>query len=211
MNVFLDTFTDASGTPLQSHTPDLGGPWSFVNGGPITCETAGGLNHVAQLGNGGSSFVVYVTDVGYANGRYGSGVQPATGGSGVYMAGLVFRYTDLANHWRVLINTSAGSFALQKVVNTSVMTVAQYSPAVPGTGYGLSVRMLGDMLAVYVDGTQRMTATDAFNQTATKHGLTGFRGPVPYVDAVTFGTLSFSDEVNTVPPVRNNFFVGGGF
>lgn len=41
MDLVIDTFTDADSTSLDQHTPELGGPWSILQGGTFLIQSGG--------------------------------------------------------------------------------------------------------------------------------------------------------------------------
>jgi len=79
--------------------------------------------------------------------------------------GLVFRYSDDTDYWR------AGSATLRKKVSGVWTTVATYStPCAPNDR--LQVVLNGSSITVYRNGNNQVASvTDAFNDTATRHGI----------------------------------------
>ena len=91
--------------------------------------------------------------------------------------GIVLRLSDASNYWSVRLNQassgSANALQLEKLVAGSPTVVATANITVTaGTTYLLQATCSGDVFNVYVDGTLRIgPTTDAFNNTATHHGL----------------------------------------
>lgn len=113
--------------------------------------------------------------------------------------GLVFRYSDATNFWRFMADTFSGQLYLQKNVggvNTNVWNGSAFAAADV-----LAVVLAGNNITLKRNGITLTTITDAFNATATKHGMWSnfgsgnyrmdlFRGP-----AYTLPTLADGDFV----------------
>lgn len=82
--------------------------------------------------------------------------------------GVAFRYVDSANFWLVYVNSS-GNWQLLKKVGGGFSTLST-GPAA-AVGDSLLISASGSTVNVKVNGVQQMTATDAFQSTATKKGL----------------------------------------
>lgn len=89
--------------------------------------------------------------------------------------GICFRSTDLNNHWMTeaavdggwLYKVSAGSYATRFSIG-----------GVFAIGETVRVEAIGSSITVFRNNVQALTMTDAFNQTATKHGLRDYTGTV---------------------------------
>jgi hypothetical protein len=106
------------------------------------------------------------------------------------LGGLVLRATDGNNH--LLARYYAGAMTIFRnqggtwtVIASAPLTVAL------GTTHRIAFSGAGSTLTVTWDGATLLTATEAFNQTATKHGLIW----APFVD-----TLSAYDNFRTTTP-----------
>jgi hypothetical protein len=78
--------------------------------------------------------------------------------------GIVFRYVNDSNYWR------AGMMTLRKKVLGVWTTMATY-PTSFEPDDRISISLLGSAITVYRNGVQIASVTDAFNQTATQHGV----------------------------------------
>lgn len=83
--------------------------------------------------------------------------------------GFVFRYTDASNH--LLVRISSTGLGLFKNVTGTSTSIGNYAFTPTTTTYTLKVVAQGSSITVYLDGTQRITATETFNQTSTKVGM----------------------------------------
>lgn len=84
--------------------------------------------------------------------------------------GLVLRYTDSQNQLLARINsTGIALFKNIAGVNTNIGSY-NFTPVV-GTIYNVKAVCGGSSIIIYLDGVSRITATETFNQTATKHGM----------------------------------------
>ncbi len=79
-------------------------------------------------------------------------------------SGIVFRMVDLTSYWR------AGMTGLYKVTGSSAALVGNYSTACQ-PGDRLVVNLNGNNITVYRNGVQVLTTTDAYNASATIHGI----------------------------------------
>lgn len=79
-------------------------------------------------------------------------------------SGIVFRMVDLTSYWR------AGMTGLYKVTGSSAALVGNYSTAC-APGDRLVVNLNGNNITVFRNGVQVLTTTDAYNSTATIHGI----------------------------------------
>src|ERR1700736_354279 len=99
-----DTFTDATGTLLQNHTPDVGPAWTKVAGTPqVNANQAvgGSAGDNLVVADAGAADVVQTLDMIFA----------ASDSSRLYLVG---RYSDSSNYWQVY--NLAGTWRISKVV-----------------------------------------------------------------------------------------------
>ena len=112
-----DTFTDTSGTGIASHTPEVGGPWTVVTGGPQV------ISNSFQGNTYTSGSAIASIDPGHAD--YTLTVDFTVPGGQSYLTDyplLILRYTDPSNCWYVYFFN--GFFYLQCYV-AGVATVTQ--------------------------------------------------------------------------------------
>ena len=162
--LFLDTFTDADGTALAAHTPDVdasGNGWADLDG---TAQITGGKAIMKDPPEIGAAALV-AADVGLADGVVR--VTLHTGSS------TVFRCSDPGNHWEayyldgyVVAAKRTSEEGWEEVDSTA------YTPADPNS-VTLTVTLAGSSITVVADNDPASTiqVTDAAHQTATKHGL----------------------------------------
>lgn len=85
-----------------------------------------------------------------------------------------FRVTDINNQWQLLVGV--GQYYLYKTVGGSTSYIGGTSNGLLLEGRVIEVKIVmnGSSIATYIDGVKTLTATDAFNATATKHGMGGY-------------------------------------
>ena len=87
--------------------------------------------------------------------------------------GIMFRYSDNDNYWSPLVRASDGVVRLFKRVAGTFTVVDTYT--IVGfsttTDYVCKAVFTGSTISILIDGTERLTATDSFNSSATLHGL----------------------------------------
>lgn len=85
---------------------------------------------------------------------------------------LLFRWSDASNYWYAGPDGSGTLFEVWKVVAATPSLLFSYEPAIwPGDGTVLKINLAADAIALFLNGSSVASGTDAFNQTATKHGL----------------------------------------
>lgn len=82
---------------------------------------------------------------------------------------IICRYTDISNH--ILLQLSNGKYQLYKRVTTTYTQLGSDSAASVAAGDVVRLLANGNNFTVYVNGVSQITATDAFNNTVTKHGI----------------------------------------
>lgn len=165
-----DSFTDANGTALPSHTMDLGSGWTRFKG-------TGG-NQMTIQSNKCQSFTDAATEYAY---QAESGVADATieasmvfgGADNFHLNMLIFRYVDASNYWACRI-AGDGVITLRKYV-AGVETIVDTDSVSISAGVAVATSgvLNGDSIAVTVGGVT-VSTTDSFNNTATKHGISSY-------------------------------------
>ncbi|NRF91517.1 fibronectin type III domain-containing protein [Paenibacillus frigoriresistens] len=84
---------------------------------------------------------------------------------------LYFRVVDANNLVMVQSGTGGVYQLFKRVAGTYTQLGSNTTGFTPANGDVVKVVLSGSSIAVYINGTQRLTATDAFNSTATKHGI----------------------------------------
>src|SRR5262249_4255099 len=138
------------------------------------------------LQNGGSPTPTIQSGRGGLPGA-GSGPKPGTGDAGAargggaagYIAGRgpgggapPARLTGGSNHFLLLtIDNTLELFRKQGGAFTLLVSAPLPAPLVAGSTHRLEIHAMGSLLEGFWDGVKLLQATDAFNQTATRHGL----------------------------------------
>jgi hypothetical protein len=81
---------------------------------------------------------------------------------------LIFRFVDNANYY--MLQSNSTNYQLYKKV-TGTFTALKTIAVTPAIGDVLKVVLSGSTITPYINGVAQAAATDAFNSTATKHGI----------------------------------------
>lgn len=154
-----DSFTFPTGTTINGRTSDDGSAlWSGTVGQLSKSPFADGCVYPAV-----STTRSYATvNSGVSNGQVG--VTFVTNPSSTTVTGLIMRFQDDSNY---LLATMTGIFLKQNGTYTSLGGYS--SPANPGDR--LIVTLNGSTITAFVNGTQVVQVSSAFNTTGTTHGL----------------------------------------
>jgi hypothetical protein len=87
--------------------------------------------------------------------------------------GLSARVSDANNFLNVRALAGTGYSLFKRVAGSSTQLGSTWA-GTPADGDVVKLVMSGSSLEVFVNGVSRITATDSFNSTATKHGLWAF-------------------------------------
>lgn len=151
-----DTFTRAD-VVASLGVPDIGPQWSALTG------TWGISNNQAYRSIDGNDTYA-IMESGLSDGRVETVYSVAAG-----TQRLVFRCTDANNLW--LVTNQGGSWLLYKRVAGVYTQVGSAYAGTAANGDYISVILNGSSIQVYINGNLAISASDSFNQTATKHGL----------------------------------------
>lgn len=130
-------------------------PWGISGGTAYRPSTTGASDTLATISTSATvDMSVVIAQASNANG---------TGGMGP-----IWRYSDANNFWLLDI-TSSTTIVYKKVASTftSVATI----PNTIAAGDTVRVVASGSTHTIYLNGAQVYTTTDAFNSTATSHGI----------------------------------------
>lgn len=195
-----DTFTGTAATTLEAHTGETGATWtkdSTLSAGQLVISDAnrirGNTAGQAVLDNasgtpGSADYTVsaklrFVTSVA---GPYIGPVARSSGSFSFYMA--VLEAGDI-NLLKFPSGTSLGSYA--------------FTPAA-GTDYLVALKVTGTTIKVYLDGVERISATDSSITAAGKAGVIAFDAVTNttgiHMDAVAAGVPSFTASPSTLTP-----------
>ncbi len=181
--------TVATGTRLQSYTPDEGPVGTEENGTWETCYN--NPNYGCQIygsGPGGPAWIV----VWQAN-QYNVTISvnfcfSATTSSASYN-GICFRYTNNSNFWMACILSYNSTYALYERNSGTFTSRASgnYSGGTfsANTNYAIEAVLSGNTINFYVGGTLQCTYTNlgTTNPTATLHGLRWNTGDTSFFNA----------------------------
>jgi hypothetical protein len=159
--VVLDTFTEASNTLLNLHTPDTGSGWTRVQIGSFTSPTFTVFGDTDTMGvttNIADQGVIYIENTTLSNPNYEVRVDLIVQDSLDDTMWLFTRYQDSDNWYGVRWSTSGG--LIIKKINGVFTTLAALS-AVPQTGVSsLALRIYDNNILVLNGDTAVMGATD---------------------------------------------------
>src|ERR1051325_9319973 len=151
-------------TTLANHGPDINLPnavWSVTGSGATL------WNHMAWAAGADWSGILATIDSGVADGTIAVDWTP--GGDMPYGA-IVARATDAANY--LIAYYWSGTLSLYRVASSGNLLLASAPLDEPvTTAHRLKMVLAGSSIQVWYDGALRLSATDAFNASATKHGF----------------------------------------
>ncbi len=153
-------FPQADGTDINGAALEVGSTWTSIDG----TQDVESHKAVSLTGVDASRMV---TEVGSATVTVTGIVTIVANGSD---NGIILRVTDASNFW--LVNVEPTEVAIYKIVAGSFTKLdSKVFAAVTGTPYTIAATFAGNVITATVNGANSMTATDAFNNTATKHGF----------------------------------------
>ena len=184
--VFSDSFTEASNTLLNLHTPNVGTSWSLAlstGGATYTVNPTGMLQPTTTLLNVGC---LYLANNASPSAAVEVGVTVPAVVSGTNVVGLVFRYVDANNFYLLTISSTASNTVLWKKVAGVWSNLAASINNVNATNT-VKVRAVGSNIVVYVADIPVITRVDTSISGA---GLCG-------ISAGTIGQNATDDVANT--------------
>lgn len=158
-NIYFDSFTGGWGATLTGTAPEVanGQVWSSVTGGFTVDGFLEGTAHPTAAGTRSIATITAQSDCQV-------GVTFKTSPDAGMTQGIIFRESSSTNYWR------CGRDTLRKCVSGTFTTVATHS-----THFSDLDRMVvvlnGSSITVLRNGVSVASVTDAFNVTATNHGL----------------------------------------
>jgi len=158
--VVSDSFNRADSTTSLG-TADTGQAWTALTG---TLGINGNAAYAVVTSNS-----VAVIDSGLADGTVQ--VKLTATATGSVMPRLIFRCTDASNYWMLQARGSTGKYQLYKNVAGAFTQLGTDIAVTPTAGDVIQAVLSGSSVTIKVNGVQAATATDAFNSTATKHGI----------------------------------------
>jgi hypothetical protein len=178
-------FTGANGDPLPSGLTAYDGAFE-IQSNKLECTSASGSGTFALQSGTVDSFVELTINL---------------AGLAANRTGISFRYTNGSTHWRYTVN-GTGFVELTKVDSGATLvdsyTIAGFSAS---ADYVLRVDFTGSSIVGKVDGTDRVSATDSFNSSATLHGLRAGNTTAVF-DTMDVGTVA--SNITITEPVHVN-------
>jgi hypothetical protein len=155
-SAFTDDFNRANSSTLGNSWTEVNGDWDIVsNKLRLLTNTASNNNRVQRQST---------TDTrGYVQALFDTTV---TG------MGLLWRYTDSSNYWRLYANAAFATMSIEKVVagvTTDMGSTGSFT--YPDTGSTVKVEYEGNNHRVYLNGKLVVTVTDSAHNTATRSGI----------------------------------------
>ena len=164
-SIICDTFTDANGTALASHTPDKdvpGNPW-VQQSGSIQIQ-----GNKAQWisGSGIATINAGVSDVSDIE----ADMSP---GNNLDICGMVLRFTDLNNYWLIELNSGSNSNSGLWERNGGVwfQRIAFTTSYAIGQVVAVSATLSGQTISIKIGANSGSYTAAALNQTSTLHGI----------------------------------------
>jgi hypothetical protein len=171
-----DTFTDAAGTLLTAHTPDVGGAWSKDSNSSIGPPVISDVNTL-RSGDTSFSYVLYLNAGSPATAEYDVEADfKVVSGAGLVALHLFVHGDNLGGGYRGGWDGFGGHWNIGRGYGSSnVLDAGTAATLTNGQTYHvkLTVRVSGgtSTLTLYVDGVQKATATDANYAAAGKSGI----------------------------------------
>lgn len=171
--IVSDTFTAGDGTDISGRTPSPTAP-----GGATWSERAGNwqITSNAAVSSTANNSLHCTVDSGVADCTITAEVDSTTSlTTSIRDAGLVARWSDTSNYWKIGINNQDNAFRIVERNATVMTTRATASVTINGgTFYTVQAVLSGDDINATLDGANGISYGSAtLNQTATVHGFAG--------------------------------------
>jgi len=187
-----DTFTQASLTPLASHTGEVGATWTAVPTMTINdlrVSSSGRLYNTTTFANYGRASGTPPNANYYVEGVI-TFLPVISGDAGAGIAGRVSATVQTLYFTRY--SESAGAWQLYSIVNGTTVLLASFVAARPSTDATVRLTMNSSTISVSVNGTQVISVT---NSAITAAGHAGVR----YFSAQTATTGQHMSSIMAVP------------
>jgi hypothetical protein len=196
-----DSFSDTSGTSLNSHTPTSGGAWTHLQGSTTATVTSGGrIRHLNTTFTPAYTIDYVTATPSSANYSVSATLYDASNVSND-MAGVVGRldpatgsfylgrWEESTTSWNIYRCTGTTCTRLAQVTGQGALTVHQ--------SYRLKLDLNGTALKLYVNGVLKVSATDG---TLTAAGRAGIMDGNPTTDTNLSDTTGIHlDDFQVVP------------
>jgi hypothetical protein len=123
-------------------------------------------------------------------------------------SGLVFRFVDSANHWKLLAAPGFATWGIYKVVNGTETLVTDVGLAATRGFVGVAIMLDGERIQVFVNGVLTESLRDSELADATAFGLidssrAGLGARFDDVTAVAFASVTGSPAIPTFGPASS--------
>lgn len=173
----IDTFTDANGTALAAHTPEVGGPWSTA-GGAVTIQG----NKVQFTTASPTAFVPG------GPGDFDATATVQLGGLTATMIALMFRRIDGSNFWSAEYNASVGRWRVQQFIASVPTLKGQVTKTIDTAVHTIRVKVTGAKLEAWLDGADKITVDPM--TAGSEEGGFGLWANSPVAEPITCDALS---------------------
>jgi hypothetical protein len=178
----VDTFTDTNGVLIQNHDPDIdtagGGYTKFVG-------SANGTIQSDYADFSPAEEIRYELETSSADVTVSADLFLSyNGANNRTIPGLVARYTDVNNFWRIQVLANSGSGTQLQLFEIAAgvqsLRASASSAAVANNEYYPSSMVCEGSVITATSGSLSASYNAATsNQTATRHGISGFTDPTP--------------------------------
>jgi hypothetical protein len=155
--IFTDSFNRAS-TSSSLGTAETGQPWQILNG-----SWRINSNRAEAIGSGNQNAVI---DSGESDGSLKAKLK----GNGGNSAWLTFRASNAQNYFFAEVRSDQNSINLYRRQNDQ-NTPLGTAPISYVEGGEVKATFTGSSIEIFYNGASKLKAVDAFNQTATRHGI----------------------------------------
>lgn len=199
MALFLsDSFTDVSGTLLESHTGETGATWTKAAGSAAGSSLISDANRARSLA-GASGAHFYTASGTPANAEYDveAVLRPVTLAGNL---GVVGRFADISNTYLGRYNVLTTAWELLITSGGTSTSLGSFSQTLTaGTDYTLKLEIRNATKKLFVDGVERISST---NNAVTGAGLAGIRffGNTTNTTGLHFDSISATDAPQTILP-----------
>jgi hypothetical protein len=182
--ILYDTFTEASNTLLDAHTPDTGSSWYHQFSGSIsaTVRVRGGLGQAGPTTTIGDIGAYYLSNTTPTVNDYQVSLNIAVFDGADDVLWLLARWQDNDNFYAVRWSSTIGQI-LKKVGGTWTL-LGSTSSFITGTNTVLTLRLIGNTLSIFQNNKYTFSVTDSDLTNSGSVGL-GF-GNLGYISSDDF-------------------------
>lgn len=161
-----DNFFDTDGTPISSHTPQVGGVWTQTNANSFWIQAS------SLQANRKTDGDLAVIDCGQSDYNLSASLTSYSDGTNASGVGLVFRYVDASNFWYCYIDSKNNVCNVYNVASgVSTLMINQYSTINSSMSYLIKLKCKGNNITLFIDNIEIVTVVSSINASATKIGM----------------------------------------